>query len=67
MNQAIENLKKWFNGLSNTDKQAVYEYLYGEGSYTQGVYLGPHKFGIKTGPAPSSKAEGRCPTCGKSW
>ena len=65
MNRFVEGLKKWYDGLSEVDKKAVYDYLYGEGSYSRQKKIGTHHFGVKTGPAPTSISRRRCPKCGQ--
>jgi hypothetical protein len=61
----------WFKTLSDQQKQEIIELLYGAGSFTQGVYLGPHpikeNFGINVGSKPTASTKGICPTCKRPY
>jgi hypothetical protein len=68
---ATENLKKWFDELSNSDKREVVQFLYGgKALLNEGLYMGPRpglvQKGLFLGPAPTASA-GVCSTCGRPY
>lgn len=74
LNKNVDDLKKWFNSLNDTERREVLKFLYaGRGKVltTEALYCGPNPQvitdGLHTGPAPAMAAtqSSRCPTCGK--
>ncbi len=70
---ASEDLKKWFDNRSSSEKREVLEFLYaGKVLMTEGMYIGPRpdmvQRGLFLGPAPtSSSSPAKCPTCGRPY
>ena len=75
MSSAYQNLKSWFDKLSDPEKKEVLRELYGDLVTNDGLYCGPRpnalgtlKKGLYCGPTPTTSGTSRsCPTCGRSF
>ena len=72
MNAKVKEMREWFTTLSNADKEAVLQVLYGRGLERRGLYVGPPpgminiNEGLYCGPAPATTPSS-CSTCGRPF
>jgi hypothetical protein len=73
MSKAVDDLKSWFNKLSEADQKDVVTFLYeGKVLVKKGLFVGPnpdvipYSRGLHVGPAPVS-IDRACPSCGRPF